>query len=1734
MKFHAASKKGLCAFLALSVSTSTVPVMALANGDMAGQETALEASVEEDETSEEETEDNKEDEGSEEDEKSEESETSEEDEKSEESETSEEDEKSEESETSEEDEKSEESETFEEDEKSEESEETEDEKSEESEETEDDKEIEDEEPTEEEENEAIVEEKTEEVPLMTLNLEEETAPVAEEQDGLAFDGDKNYAVTKEAIAIPDSVEMWVKLDQGQDRRQIIMNNYVNYDQDSWGLEVNSDNTLRYWECIDGETGRIDIKFDGAQESSGYVRHGKKIDVCTGEWMKLKVVRNKDAKTVDIYINDVLQDSVSIGDLRFSDVTLPEITYFGTDGRMKYKLSGEIGEVSMYNNGALAHQWDFGDTDGVAYNTTVVTDKAGDNDITTAGYEERPVAGERQGLDFKGSAANGNYARTEEPIEIPDTVEVWVKLKENENRRQIIMNNYLKEDTKSWGLEVNADNTLRYWENVNGGSNGTDRISYLFEDVNICTDEWMLISVVRNKNAGKVDVYIDGEYKTSGNMLTDEWKFTDTELSTPTYIGTDLRKTYWLNGKIGEMRMFSDARTPEEIKAYYNGTETNTDDLEHCWDFGDIDGKAYDSTVVEDTVGSNDIITEGFEANVEDCSGLVFDSEDGDYVQVQGAIDIPVTTEIRVKLDKDSTLNRQILMNNYGKDGASWGLEVAAGTDNLRHWASKDTTASTVFSDVPIKTGEWMLISVVRDATKNELRVYVDGKLKQTVSMEAGNFKNAKLENWLCFGSDYHENPIYFDGEINEVRMWSDVRTDEEIAEYYKKSVKGNEAGLAHAWSFASVGGAEGSKNVYSDTVFADKVKTGGFAVKAVGYPDDPNTEYTVKFSIAGATVTAGDAAALVERTQKVNTLVTDPNVTLERGGSTFKGWFKDAACTIPWNFGTDKVTADTTIYAGFQYNYASAELGELNGVKFGLEEQLCAEQALTEAPLTFEATVKLDKNLEGRGGIICGNYADFGYYNYSIVYTSFEVAENGQPRLYWKLSNKNSKGTVQSIVIPDVDLRQDEWVHVAMTFDAENDKVYCYINGELASVVEDCKLTPKVPTQALKVGGDYRGTGGHGSKDLNRPDDYNGQYFKGEIANVSVWSDVRTAEEIKADFEAVKAGNVTSGKDNLQASWNFNVADGYTAKEYKELDLTGENDLYIFKDWLNPAFAEGSYSMIALPDTQFLSQTYKDIYKDMTQWIADHKDVYNIKAVMHLGDMVNTINDTQLNNCVAATDILDENGVAWMPMQGNHDIGSSSREWDARYTYDEYSKKPWFVDSYGKTADGKDSLRHTCWGVEAGGREYLIFSLGWNPKKDALDWAENIIKENPDKNVILTAHAYMYVDGTQLNDEDMDWPTPSGNDIWDQLGKYPNVVLAIGGHIGYPDLARRTDKNGAGKDVSSILCDAQGIDNTYGLGMLMMLTFHEGSDEVDINWYSVDNDQMFRDRNQFKISVPHVGEDEGGNEGGGNEGGNEGGGNEGGGNEGGNEGGGNEGDDNTGDDNKEDDNTSSKKSSSSKKKYSVNVDDTKHGEIKTNTTRAKKGSTVTITVTPEDGYELDKVTVTDEDGDKIKVKDLGNGKYSFVMPRGEVEIDPVFKKVEEKAEPAEEAEGKIILTIGNIAARVFGEVVINDVPPVIRNERTMLPARFVAEALGATVTWNEAEQKVTIAKEETKVEIYMGQTFALVNGAPVQLDAPAYIENGRTYLPVRLIAEGLNALVDWNSETQEITITPNK
>lgn len=87
-------------------------------------------------------------------------------------------------------------------------------------------------------------------------------------------------------------------------------------------------------------------------------------------------------------------------------------------------------------------------------------------------------------------------------------------------------------------------------------------------------------------------------------------------------------------------------------------------------------------------------------------------------------------------------------------------------------------------------------------------------------------------------------------------------------------------------------------------------------------------------------------------------------------------------------------------------------------------------------------------------------------------------------------------------------------------------------------------------------------------------------------------------------------------------------------------------------------------------------------------------------------------------------------------------------------------------------------------------------------------------------------------------------------------------------------------------------------------------------------------------------------------------------------------------------------------SSSSSRRYDVSAPSVKHGDVTVSPKNASKGDTVTITVKPDSGYELDTLTVKDASGSKIKVKDNGNGKFTFTMPASKVTISAEFAEVE--------------------------------------------------------------------------------------------------------------------------------------
>ena len=207
-------------------------------------------------------------------------------------------------------------------------------------------------------------------------------------------------------------------------------------------------------------------------------------------------------------------------------------------------------------------------------------------------------------------------------------------------------------------------------------------------------------------------------------------------------------------------------------------------------------------------------------------------------------------------------------------------------------------------------------------------------------------------------------------------------------------------------------------------------------------------------------------------------------------------------------------------------------------------------------------------------------------------------------------------------------------------------------------------------------------------------------------------------------------------------------------------------------------------------------------------------------------------------------------------------------------------------------------------------------------------------------------------------------------------------------------------------------------------------------------------------------------------------------------------------------------------SSSSKK--DITADSTiENGKVKVDKDSATNGSKVTVTVTPDEGYEIDTVTITDKNGKEVKLTDLGNGKYSFAMPSSDVKINAEFKKA---AEIAKDEEKTVIkMQIGNNAVSVDDKEINNDVAPVIVNDRTLVPIRIVTETLGGDVEWNDSTKTVTLNIDGKTITMTIGVELEGYGVAPE-------IINDRTYVPIRFVAEELGAVVNWNEETQEVVI----
>ncbi len=111
-----------------------------------------------------------------------------------------------------------------------------------------------------------------------------------------------------------------------------------------------------------------------------------------------------------------------------------------------------------------------------------------------------------------------------------------------------------------------------------------------------------------------------------------------------------------------------------------------------------------------------------------------------------------------------------------------------------------------------------------------------------------------------------------------------------------------------------------------------------------------------------------------------------------------------------------------------------------------------------------------------------------------------------------------------------------------------------------------------------------------------------------------------------------------------------------------------------------------------------------------------------------------------------------------------------------------------------------------------------------------------------------------------------------------------------------------------------------------------------------------------------------------------------------------------------------------------------------------------------------------------------------------------------------------------------IAINLNGSYMTFDVPPVLINDRTMVPFRAIFEALGCTVGWDDETQTATGSRNGTDIRLTIDSTEAKVGSDKYTLDSPATLVNSRTLVPLRFVSEALGAKVSWDDANQTVWI----
>ena len=265
----------------------------------------------------------------------------------------------------------------------------------------------------------------------------------------------------------------------------------------------------------------------------------------------------------------------------------------------------------------------------------------------------------------------------------------------------------------------------------------------------------------------------------------------------------------------------------------------------------------------------------------------------------------------------------------------------------------------------------------------------------------------------------------------------------------------------------------------------------------------------------------------------------------------------------------------------------------------------------------------------------------------------------------------------------------------------------------------------------------------------------------------------------------------------------------------------------------NPDPESLQFTLAVMPDTQFL-YFYPSLKPEPQaasfEYILDAANDFgdNIVFMAHLGDLTEDGLASEFESVNQVFDILDQNGVAYSVLAGNHDVNSSTDDQRGSTPYlqtmgpQRFKNSPTFIGA----SPGGYNTAHV---FRAAGQQWLLLAMDWRTSSIGFAWANQVIKDHPKLPVILTTHeiagptysddVYPYQYGNPENDAAL---SSYGQQVWDELiNGNDQIFLTLNGHYWPP--GRLTMQNSAGHDVYIHITNYQ---NRYYGGAAMIRLYH--------------------------------------------------------------------------------------------------------------------------------------------------------------------------------------------------------------------------------------------------------------------------------------------------------------------